>query len=158
MIAHTSPEYTTELVTRRQRRRRTLERITGDKYMRKVRLSIFRWSSMKSPLRTNETGHWSEVRCVLLKQSWWGCRFRTGACNQNSGEGVHCDWVVSKPGRSVTVLPPPRPAPEGRGPRRRGGLPLPRGTGRSGYVEWKASSRLGSRMSSLGTQDRSSVP
>ncbi len=45
------------------------------------------------------------------------------------------DWVVSEPDRSVTVPPSPWPAPEGRGPRRRGGLPLPRGPGRSGWLE-----------------------
>jgi len=37
---------------------------------------------------------------------------------------------------SVTVPPLPRPAPEGRGPQRRGGRPLPRGAGLSGWLAW----------------------
>ncbi len=54
--------------------------------------------------------------------------------------------------------PPPRLAPEGRRTRRRGGQPRPRGAGCSGCVLWKVSSRLGSMMLSLGSQDRSSGP
>ncbi len=56
----------------------------------------------------------------------------TGAGAQNSGDSDRCDWVAVEPGRSVTVPPPPQSAPEGRILRRRGGLPLPRGAGRSG--------------------------
>ncbi len=44
----------------------------------------------------------------------------TGA--QNSGDSDCCDWVVVEPGHSVTVPPPPRPAPEGQIPQHRGGL------------------------------------
>ncbi len=38
------------------------------------------------------------------------------------------------------------PAPEGWGPRHRGGRPRPRGAGRSGWEAWKVSSRLESRI------------
>ncbi len=77
--------------------------------------------------------------------------------DQYSGEGVRCDWLGSEPDRSVTVPPSPRPAPEGR-PRRRGGLPRPRGAGRFGCAVWNSSSSAGSRMSSLGTHERYSGP
>ncbi len=63
-----------------------------------------------------------------------------------------------EPGRSVTLPPSPRPAPEGRENRRRGGLPLALGAGRSGKLVWKSSMSVGYRMSSLGTHDVSSGP
>jgi len=71
---------------------------------------------------------------------------------------VRCDWVSVEPGVSVTLPPPPRSAPEDCGPLRRGGRPLPRGAGLLGCLAWKSSRRLGSRISFLGTHDRSSGP
>ncbi len=78
--------------------------------------------------------------------------------DQYSGDEVRWYWLGCESGCSVSVPPPPRPAPEGRGPRRLGGRPRPRGAGRLGCAAWKVSRRLGSRMSFLGTQERSSGP
>ncbi len=64
MTAHNSVELSRE-TQRRHRRRHTLERSTGGKYMKEVSTSKFRWSSIESPHHMNETRHWSGVRCVL---------------------------------------------------------------------------------------------
>ncbi len=71
---------------------------------------------------------------------------------------MSCDWLGWETGCSVSVPSPPRLAPEGRKPQCRGGRPRPRGAGCSGCVAWNVSSRLGSMMLSLGSQDLSSGP
>ncbi len=68
MTAHTSMEQSRE-TQRRLGSRHTLERSTGGKYTKEVSTSKYSWSSIESPLRMNENGHWSGVRCVLIKPS-----------------------------------------------------------------------------------------